>query len=89
MSYLRHMLDGGEKLPLSTNRSENIMGQLALRLKRIGRRWSLEGGLNMIAAVLTSALHPERYDKIERAARGELHPQVSILISNLEVAWVS
>jgi len=43
----------------------------------------------MIAAVLTSALHPERYDKIERAARGELHPQVSILISNLEVAWVS
>ena len=44
MSYLRHMLDGGEKLPLSTNRSENIMGQLALRLKRIGRRWSLEGG---------------------------------------------
>ena len=89
LSYLRHMLDGGEKLPLSTNRSENIMGQLALRLKRIGRRWSLEGGLNMIAAVLTSALHPERYDKIERAARGALHPQVSILISNLEVAWAS
>lgn len=89
LSYLRHLLDGGTKLPLSTNRSENIMGELALRLKRIGRRWSLEGGLNMIAAVLTSALHPERYEKIERAARGELHPQVSILINDLEVSWAS
>jgi len=89
LNYLHHLLRGGEKIPLTTNRSENIMGQLALRLKRIGRRWSLEGGLNMIAAVLTSSLHPERYDKIERAARGELHPQVSILINDLTVSWAS
>ena len=90
LSYLHHLLHGGEKLLLSTNRSENIMGQLALRLKRIGRRWSLEGGLNMIAAVLTSSLHPERYDKIERAARGEqLDHQVSILINDLAVSWAS
>ena len=90
LNYLRHLLRGGEKLALSTNRSENIMGQLALRLKRIGRRWSLEGGLNMIAAVLTSSLHPERYDKIERAARGEqLDHQVSILINDLAVSWAS
>lgn len=89
LNYLHHLLRGGEKLPLTTNRSENIMGQLALRLKKIGRRWSLAGGLNMLAAVLISSLHPERYDKIERAARGELHPQVSILITDLAVSWAS
>lgn len=89
LNYLHHLLRGGEKIPLTTNRSENIMGQLALRLKRIGRRWSLAGGLNMIAAILTSSLHPERYDKIESAARGELHPQVSILVNDLTVSWVS
>lgn len=87
LSYLHHLLRGGEKIPLTTNRSENIMGQLALRLKKIGRRWSVAGGLNMIAAVLTSSLHPERYDKIERAARGEFHPSVSIIINDLAVSW--
>lgn len=90
LNYLHHLLRGGEKLALTTNRSENIMGQLALRLKKIGRRWSLQGGLNMIAAVLTSSLHPERYDKIERTARGEqLDHQVSILINDLSVSWAS
>lgn len=87
LSYLHHLLRGGEKFPLTTNRTENIMGQLALRLKKIGRRWSLDGGLNMLAAVLISSLHPDRYDNIERTARGELHPEVSILITDLKVSW--
>jgi hypothetical protein len=43
----------------------------------------------MIAAVLTGSLHPESYDKIERAAREELQPQVSILINDLAVSWAS
>jgi hypothetical protein len=87
LSYLQHLISHGSEILLSTNRTENIIGQLAIRLKRIGKRWSARGGAGMVAACLTHALHPDRYDLIERTARGELLPQVSILITSLETAW--
>ncbi len=87
LSYLRHLIDHGSEILLSTNRTENVIGQLSIRLKKIGKRWSAKGATGMVGACLTYALHPDRHDQIERAARGELLPQVSILITSLETAW--
>jgi len=89
MAYLRRLLEG-EKAPLvSTNRTESLMSRLALRLKWIGRRWSITGGLNMLAAVLTTALHPEKYEQVEALLRGEKGPVVGVVITSLEMAWVT
>jgi hypothetical protein len=87
LTYLRHLIDHRGEILLSTNRTENTIGQLTIRLKKIGKRWSAKGGAAMVGACLTYALHPDRHDQIERAARGELLPKVSILITSLETAW--
>jgi len=89
LTYLRLLLEGGPGILVSTNRTESLMSRLALRMKRIGKRWSVPGGLNMLAAVLTTALHPERYDEVEALIRGEDKPTVSILITSLKTAWAS
>ena len=88
LAYLRHLLATGQRLPLSTNRLESIWSRVLLRIKRIGRRWSASGALHMLAACLVYALHPEHYAAVEAAVRGDTHPQVSVLITSLETAWV-
>ena len=89
LAYLRHLLNTGEKVLLSTNRLESIWSRTLLRLKKIGRRWSKEGALAMLAACLVYALQPDRHTELEAALRGEHHPQVSLLITSLEAAWVT
>ena len=87
LSYLQHLINHGSELLLSTNRTENVIGQLSIRLKKIGKRWSAKGATSMVGACLTYALHPDRHEQIERTAKGEFLPQVSILITSLETAW--
>ena len=89
LAYLRHLLATGQTIPLSTNRLESIWSRVLLRLKQIGRRWSAPGALHMLAACLVYALHPQRYAEAEAALRGELLPQVSVLITSLETVWAS
>lgn len=89
LTYLRLLLEGGPGILVSTNRTESLMSRLALRLKRIGKRWSMPGALNMLAAVLTTAVHPESYEQLEALIRGEDKPTVSILITSLTKAWVT
>lgn len=89
LTYLRLLLEGGPGILVSTNRTESLMSRLALRLKRIGKRWSVPGALNMLAAVLTTAVHPESYEHLEALIRGEDKPTVSILITSLKTAWAS
>jgi len=89
LAYLRHLLATGQTIPLSTNRLESIWSRVLLRLKQIGRRWSIPGALHMLAACLVYALHPQRYAEAEAALRGEFLPQVSVLITSLETVWAS
>jgi hypothetical protein len=89
LAYLRHLLATGQTIPLSTNRLESIWSRVLLRLKQIGRRWSPTGALHMLAACLVYALHPQRYAEAEAALRGEHLPQVSVLITSLEMVWAS
>ena len=89
LSYLRLLLEEGVAIQVSTNKIESLMSRLALRIKRIGRRWSQRGGANMLAACLVYALHPEKYAEAEAEIKGQPLPQVSILIQSLQTAWVS
>jgi len=89
LAYLRHLLATGQTIPVSTNRLENIWSRILLRLKQMGRRRSPSGALNMLAACLVYALHPQRYAEAEAALRGEHLPQVSVLITSLEMPWAS
>lgn len=89
LTYLRLLLEGKDAILVSTNRTESLMSRLALRLKRIGKRWSEDGALNMLAAVLTTALHPESYEQLEALIRGDTKPTVSILITSLNYTWTS
>jgi hypothetical protein len=89
LAYLRQLLAGGPAPLVSTNRTESLMSRLALRLKRIGRRWSVPGALHMLAAVLTTALHPEDYAKAEALLRGEQGPTVGVVITSLDPTWVT
>ncbi len=50
--------------------------------------WDATQLLTMLAACLVYALHPKRYGEAEAALRGERLPQVSLLITSLEFAWV-
>jgi hypothetical protein len=62
LSYIRALLNGEEPLPaVTTNQIENLFGQMTVRLKRIGRRWSLAGALNMLRALLAKALRKEHW----------------------------
>ena len=89
LSYLRRLLQGDSAIPVTTNRMESIMSRLAMRLKWIGRRWSAQGGLNMLAAVLTLALHPARYQEVVSLLKGEKGPVVGVVITSLEASWLS
>ncbi len=89
LTYLCHLLATGERIPLSTNRLESIWSRAVLRLKQIGRRWSVPGALHMLAACLVYALHPTRYAEAEAALGGEHVPQLSVLITSLETVWAS
>jgi len=89
LTYLRHLLETGEVIPLSTNRLESIWSRILLRIKAIGRRWSQTGALHMLAACLVHALHPERYAEVEATLRGERGPHIAVLITALMATWLS
>jgi len=79
----------GKGILVSINRLENIWSQIVLRIKRIGKRWSVYGARRMLGACLVYALHPERFVKLERTIRGEHLPVVTILITSLTTEWVN
>lgn len=89
LAYLRYLLQTGKKLLLSSNRLESIWSRVVLRIKKIGRRWSPQGALRMLAATLVYALHPDRYRELEAQLRGDKLPHVSLVITSLKPEWIA
>ncbi len=89
LAYLRYLLQTGKKLLLSSNRLESIWSRVVLRIKRIGRRWSPQGALRMLAATLVYVLHPGRYRELEAQLRGDKLPHVSLVITSLRPEWIA
>lgn len=64
LSYLRALVNGEEPFPeVTTNAAENAFSRMDLRLKEIGRRWSLEGALNMIRVLLTKIYNRPEWER--------------------------
>jgi hypothetical protein len=89
LAFLRALLNGEDPLPgVTTNQVENVFSQMDVRLKEIGRRWSLEGGMNMIRILLTKIFRPELWKEhlaILRALPGAITIEAKIL----DQAWAS
>jgi len=89
LSYVRALLDGELPLPaVTTNKAENAIGQMTTRLKGIGKRWGLEGGLNIVRALLTkifnNRLWRERIEVFASSLGG-----VTLQSRILDVTWAS
>jgi hypothetical protein len=89
LSYVRALLDGEPPLPaVTTNRAENAIGQMTTRLKGIGKRWGLEGGLNIVRALLTkifnNRLWRERIEVFASSLGG-----VTLESRFLDMTWAS
>lgn len=74
LARLRHLLQTGKKLLLSSNRLESIRSRVAPR---------------MLAATLVDDLHPDRYRELEARLRGDKLPHVSLGISSLRPDWIA
>jgi hypothetical protein len=89
ISYLRALIKGEEPLPaVTTNAAENVFSQINIRLKKIGRRWSLLGALNMLRVLLSKALnseHWEEYLKLFSATPGA----ITITCQVLPYYWIN
>lgn len=55
---------------VTTNPLENVSSQMDVRLKEIGRRWSLEGATNMVRVFLTKIFRPELWEEHLATLRG-------------------
>ena len=82
ISYLRELLDRGQSIPaVNTNAAEMVFSQVGVRLKKIGRRWSAGGALNMLRVLLTKALnsqHWEEYLQLMKASPGGIEVECRV-----------
>jgi len=89
LTFLRALLNGEPPLPgVTTNAVENIFSQMDVRLKEIGRRWSLEGGTNMVRVLLSKIFRPELWNEHLAVLRG-LPGAVTIELRILDQVWTS
>ena len=87
--FLRALLNGEPPLPgVTTNPLENVFSQMDLRLKGIGRRWSLGGATNMVRVLLTKIFRPELWEEHLALLRG-LPGAITIKARILNHAWTS
>jgi hypothetical protein len=64
ITYLNALIEGDAPLPsVTTNVAENVFSQINLRLKKIGRRWSIPGAMNMLRVLLAKALNSEHWEE--------------------------
>jgi len=89
ITYLQALIEGDAPLPsVTTNAAENLFSQLNLRIKKIGRRWSIPGAINMLRVLLTKALnseHWEEYLKLMSSSPGS----VSIRCDVPKPVWIT
>lgn len=80
--YVRLWLSTGIVLPRTTNFLENLMRQLARRLKRMAQNWSERGALKITRILLRKILTPEDWHNYWNK-RLRLENNVSILIRSI------
>ncbi len=82
-TFLKHWLDNGEVMPLTTNAIESAFSQVNNRIKRVGRRWSEQGLLNWLKVTFYKIFKPELWTKLWNSERD--FPKIKLV--SLQITW--
>jgi hypothetical protein len=81
--FLKHWLESGEVIPLTTNAIENAFSRVNNRIKRVGRRWSETGLLNWLKVTFYKIFKPELWSTLWNSER-EI-PKIKL--NSLQITW--
>ena len=82
-TFLKHWLENGEVMPLTTNAIESAFSQVNNRIKRVGRRWSEAGLLNWLKVTFYKIFKPELWTKLWNSERD--FPKIKLI--SLQISW--
>ena len=82
-AFLKHWLENGEVIPLTTNAIESAFSQVNNRIKRVGRRWSEQGLLNWLKVTFYKIFKPELWTKLWNSERDI--PNIKLI--SLQISW--
>jgi hypothetical protein len=82
-TFLKHWLENGEVIPLTTNAIENAFSQVNNRIKRVGRRWSEAGLLNWLKVTFYKIFKPELWTTLWNSERDI--PKIKLI--SLQISW--
>jgi len=82
-TFLKHWLENGEVIPLTTNAIENAFSQVNNRIKRVGKRWSEAGLLNWLKVTFYKIFKPELWTKLWNSERDI--PKIKLI--SLQISW--
>lgn len=82
-TFLKHWLDNGEVIPLTTNAIESAFSQVNNRIKRVGRRWSEQGLLNWLKVTFYKIFKPELWTTLWNSERD--FPKIKLI--SLQISW--
>ena len=82
-TFLKHWLDNGEVIPLTTNAIESAFSQVNNRIKRVGRRWSEQGLLNWLKVTFYKIFKPELWSTLWNSEKD--FPKIKL--TSLQISW--
>lgn len=82
-TFLKHWLENGEVMPLTTNAIESAFSQVNNRIKRVGKRWSEAGLLNWLKVTFYKIFKPELWTKLWNSERDL--PKIKLI--SLQISW--
>ncbi len=82
-TFLKHWLESGEVIPLTTNAIENAFSRVNNRIKRVGRRWSENGLLNWLKVTFYKIFKSELWPTLWNSERD--CPKIKL--TSLQVTW--
>ena len=82
-TFLKHWLENGEVIPLTTNAIESAFSQVNNRIKRVGRRWSEAGLLNWLKVTFYKIFKPELWTTLWNSERDI--PKIKLM--SLQISW--
>ena len=84
-TFLKHWLDNGEVIPLTTNAIESAFSQVNNRIKRVGRRWSEQGLLNWLKVTFYKIFKPELWTTLWNSDRD--FPKIKLTSLKISRHW--
>jgi len=84
-TFLKHWLDNGEVIPLTTNAIESAFSQVNNRIKRVEKRWSEQGLLNWLKVTFYKIFKPELWTTLWNSDRD--FPKIKLTSLKISRHW--